>query len=173
MLGRKGNFKNKLIWRENETIPVSISELKCEDDFCHNSGFSYLVDTKCSIFLQKKINFWRLGLISTIKLCPRAPIPGPALQVSPGVPQPQNSNSRRELHRPEQAPTRHQRPWALWVPLAAIGGHWRSLAAVGGGILHRTHWRVGALMTPNFYGPDNIFSHWWPIGGHCTVGAWC
>jgi hypothetical protein len=43
--------------------------------------------------------------------------------------------------------------------------HWRLLAAICGcwwGFLHKTHKRVEALMSPNFYGHGIFFS----IGGH-------
>jgi hypothetical protein len=51
-------------------------------------------------------------------------------------------------------------------PLSAIGSHRSSLAAIDGcwwGILHKTHWRVGALMTPNMYGHGKKKFHWRPL----------
>ncbi len=51
---------------------------------------------------------------------------------------------RKVLHRLLQ----HQAPTVR----GPIGCYWRSLAAVGGGLLHKTHGRFGAVMTPKVYG---------------------
>ncbi len=45
--------------------------------------------------------------------------------------------------------------------------HWRPLAAVGGGFPHKTHRRVGAIMTSNFYDHGKKKFQWRPLEAIC------
>ncbi len=67
---------------------------------------------------------------------------------------------------------RYQRLGDLWDPLASIGAHWRPL---GGGVLHKSHWRVEAMMTPSFCGCSKKKIHWRSlatIGGRWRPQKW-